>query len=179
MPVNGTVHPCLFLKLNKIWNFVPKGIKAANVDDPEYDAMTEELKEIIRTSGDADQVYIDCKGRFPADVEGVSLEYFPANRAIPSYFFPFSGGNYQSPLVAVKVRAQIKLSSKTYLPIQLCIRRLIFVRCNLRVIGEIIFNLKFNFFNKLISFNLNSIVYFPSILFIFSQNNLSVKSFAQ
>ena len=178
MPVNGTVHPCLFLKLNKIWNFVPKGIKAANVDDPEYDAMTEELKEIIRTSGDADQVYIDCKGRFPADVEGVSLEYFPANRAIPSYFFPFSGGNYQSPLVAVKVRAQIKLSSKTYLPIQLCIRRLIFVRCNLRVIGEIIFNLKFNFFNKLISFNLNSIFHFQSILFIFLQNNLSVKSFA-
>jgi len=108
MPVNGTVHPCLFLKLNKIWNFVPKGIKAANVDDPEYDAMTEELKEIIRTSGDADQVYIDCKGRFPADVEGVGLEYFPANRAIPSYFFPFSGGNYQSPLVAVKVAPVLK-----------------------------------------------------------------------
>ena len=108
MHVDGMVHSCLLLKFNKIWNFVPKGIKAANVDDPEYDAMSEELKEIIRTAGDADQVYIDCKGRFPADVEGVSLEYFPANRAIPSYFFPFSGGNYQSPLVAVKVKQKNK-----------------------------------------------------------------------
>jgi len=108
MPVAGDVNPCLFLKLNKIWDFVPKGIKAADVDAPEYKDMSEELKEIIRTSGDADQVYIDCKGRFPADVEGVGLEYFPANRAIPSYFFPFSGGNYQSPLVAVKVTPVIK-----------------------------------------------------------------------
>ena len=110
MPVAGNVNPCLFLKLNKIWDFVPKGIKAANVDAPEYKDMSEELKEIIRTSGDTDQVYIDCKGRFPADVEGVNLTYFPANRAIPSYFFPFSGGNYQSPLVAVKV----KQNSKTF-----------------------------------------------------------------
>lgn len=155
MPVDGKVHPCLFLKLNKIWNFRPKGIKAANVDDPEYDDMSKELKEIIRTSNDTDQVYIDCKGRFPADVEGVSLEYFPANRAIPTYFFPFSGGNYQSPLVAVKVRAKVKLSLKT-----------VFTNC--------VFATEIK--HKICH---NSIVNFSFILLIFSPNNLSVKSLAK
>ena len=108
MPELDKVNPCLFLKLNKIWGFKPKGVKAADVDKPEYNAMSAELKQIIRNEGDKDQVYIDCKGRFPADVEGVSLVYFPSNRAIPSFYFPFSGGNYQSPLVAVKVTPATK-----------------------------------------------------------------------
>ena len=81
---------------------------AANVDEPKYDAMSAELKDIIRAE-DKDQVYIDCKGRFPADVEGVSFEYFPKNRAIPSLFFPFNGGNYQSPLVALKVKINLQI----------------------------------------------------------------------
>ena len=82
---------------------------AANVDEPEYAAMSAGLKDIIR-SENKDQVYIDCRGRFPADVEGMSLEYFPKNRAIPSFYFPFSGGNYQSPLVAIKVKNTKKFS---------------------------------------------------------------------
>jgi sodium/potassium-transporting ATPase subunit beta len=103
MPENNSVNPCFFLKLNKIWNFVPVGIKAAEVDQPEYDDMTDDLKDIIRGEGDADQVYIDCKGRFPADQENIDIEFFPKNQAFPSYYFPFLGGNYQSPLVAIKV----------------------------------------------------------------------------
>ena len=103
MPKGDRINPCLFLKLNKIWGFVPQGVNASNINNPEYDEMSDELKDIIRTAGDKDQVYIDCKGRFPADLDGMSLEYFPKNRAIPTFYFPFRGGNYQSPLVAVKV----------------------------------------------------------------------------
>ena len=43
------------------------------------------------------------RGRFPADREGMSLTYFPENQGIPLKYFPFQGGNYHSPLVAVKV----------------------------------------------------------------------------
>jgi len=111
MPVDGKVHPCLFLKLNKIWNFRPKGIKAANVDDPEYDAMSEELKEIIRTSNDTDQVYIDCKGRFPADVEGVNLTYFPANRAIPKQSFSKIIGWMKTLIFQSCLFSKVKISS--------------------------------------------------------------------
>ncbi len=49
------------------------------------------------------QVWIDCKGEYPADVEGLGeLKYFPT-RGIPNYYFPYENQKgYQSPVVAVQ-----------------------------------------------------------------------------
>ena len=35
--------------------------------------------------------------------EALSFSYYPANQGIPLKYFPFRGGNYQAPLVAIKV----------------------------------------------------------------------------
>jgi len=107
MPVNGKVEPCLFLKLNKIYGWKPYGVNLADLDSPTYADMTDELKTKIRetegTTGNATNVYMDCKGRYDADREALTLTYFPENQGLPMKYFPFAGGNYQSPLVAVKI----------------------------------------------------------------------------
>jgi len=107
MPVNGKVEPCLFLKLNKIYGWKPYGVNLADLDSPTYADMTDELKTKIRetegTTGNATNVYMDCKGRYEADREALTLTYFPENQGLPMKYFPFAGGNYQSPLVAVKI----------------------------------------------------------------------------
>lgn len=107
-PVNGNIAPCLFLKLNKIWNLVPESIDPANLDAPEYEKMSQGLKNKIKAAGETNNIFFDCQGRYAADREGMTMEYFPANQAISLKYFPFSGGNYQSPLVAVKITPSVK-----------------------------------------------------------------------
>merc|ERR1711936_518766 len=38
-----------------------------------------------------------------ADKEALSLTYFPENQGLPSSYFPYRGGNYHAPLVAIQV----------------------------------------------------------------------------
>jgi len=99
-----TVKPCVFLKLNKIYNWRPVAITAETVDKPEYESMSEGLKDIIRAST-SDNIYFDCMGRYPADKDSVSLKFYPENQAIPAKYFPYTGGNYQSPMVALQVES--------------------------------------------------------------------------
>lgn len=103
MPVDGNVKPCFFFKLNKIYNFNPEPILAADLDEPEYDDMSAQLKEVIGAQSNPDNVYFDCFGRFPADLEAVDLKFFPSSQSIPLKYFPYTGGNYQSPLMAIQV----------------------------------------------------------------------------
>merc|ERR1712083_1092521 len=46
---------------------------------------------------------IDCFGRDAADQEALSLTYFPENQGLPTSYFPYTGGNYHAPLVAIQV----------------------------------------------------------------------------
>jgi len=109
----GLLEPCVFLKLNKLWGWSPEGVKVAELNTTKYDDMTDSLKEKIRAERDLTEkghskfVHMDCRGRFPADLEGMSVEYFPSNQGIPLKYFPFQGGNYHSPLVALKVTPKI------------------------------------------------------------------------
>jgi len=110
LPVGGQIQPCMLLKLNKIWDWSPKGILKADLDNKAYESMTPTLKKMLKESahefddeGRAKNVYIDCFGRYGADKEGMELTYFPANQGLPLKYFPFKGGNYHSPLVAIKV----------------------------------------------------------------------------
>jgi len=114
--VDGTINPCFFIKLNKIFGFKPQGISKADLDSDDqmkldervYKEMPDDIRNAI-TDDSADKVYFDCQGRFPADREGMKLEFFPAHKSISiSKHFPYMGGNYQSPLLAVKVIPEIK-----------------------------------------------------------------------
>lgn len=97
------IKPCIFLKFNKIWNWIPKPIDPLTLDDPKYNMMTPRLKNQIRSAPVNDKVWMDCRGRNPADQEALAISYFPDNQGIPIKYFPYTGGNYQAPLVAVRI----------------------------------------------------------------------------
>jgi len=103
-PSNNVISPCFLLKLNKIYNWVPTPVKKEKLDDPEYETMSPELKTRIRKSFNTDYLWIDCAGRYPADKEVLDIQYFPEKQGIPLKYFPFRGGHYNPPLVAIKVR---------------------------------------------------------------------------
>ena len=65
------MKPCVFLKFNKIWDWKPVPIDPATLDDPKYKEMTPQLKEKIRSSPDPNYVWLDCRGRNPADNEAL------------------------------------------------------------------------------------------------------------
>jgi len=106
--------PCIFLKLNKIYNLEHEYYTNENVDEAEN--MPEALKSFIKgkSGEDAKQVWVDCQPKNPADKEALpqeNIKYYP-DRGFPQKYFPFKGQeNYHSPLVAVqfepKVRGQL------------------------------------------------------------------------
>lgn len=108
MPSGGEMKPCFFLKLNKIFKFKPRAIKVDKLGDEFEDPLPEKVKKLIQNGG-GDNVFMDCKGRFPADNEGangrdIDLQYFPPSQAIPLKYFPYmNGDNYHSPMVAVRI----------------------------------------------------------------------------
>lgn len=108
-------EPCLFLKLNKIFDWQPKPItcKGELKDDCEnklkkFTKMSPHLKKKIikenKEGGDPNYVWVDCFGRYAADQESLNVEYLPYNQGFPLKYFPFRGGNYHTPLVAVKLK---------------------------------------------------------------------------
>lgn len=96
--------PCVFLKLNKIYGWIPEYYNTST-DLPEK--MPAELKEHIQkeeTTGGKklNTVWVSCEGENPADVENIGpVKYYP-NRGFPGYFYPYENSEgYLSPLVAV------------------------------------------------------------------------------
>jgi len=102
-PDTNVVEPCFFLKFNKIFDWNPVPVNASELDEPAFNKMTPQLKARIRRSSDINYLWIDCDGRYPADREAVEIEYFPPHQGIPLKYFPFRGGQYQPPLIAIKV----------------------------------------------------------------------------
>lgn len=95
--------PCLFLKLNKIYGVENDHYNSKN--DPDIpDDFPEGLADHIDAQEDKEQVWVNCKGEYPADQEALGEPvYYPASRGFPGYFFPYSKQeNYQSPIVAVQ-----------------------------------------------------------------------------
>jgi len=97
-------EPCIFVKFNKIFNWEPTPIDPANLEDEAYDKMSTDLKNKIMKATDTNMIWVDCFGRYAADKEAFKVEYFPENQGIPIKYFPFKGGNYQAPLVAIKLK---------------------------------------------------------------------------
>ncbi|XP_063244574.1 sodium/potassium-transporting ATPase subunit beta-2-like isoform X1 [Bacillus rossius redtenbacheri] len=97
-----TSSPCIFLKLNKIFNWLPNYY---NDTDSLPEIMPEDLKTHIRDRKDTPEmntVWVSCEGENPADIENIgAIQYYPS-RGFPGYYFPFRNTpGYLSPLVAV------------------------------------------------------------------------------
>jgi len=121
--------PCIFLKLNKIYNLEHTYYTKENInsDNPAFEKLEAESQESLKdmpaelktyiegkSGDDAKQVWVDCQPKNPADKEVLPLtniKYYPG-RGFPKKYFPFKGQkNYHSPLVAVqfepKTRGQL------------------------------------------------------------------------
>merc|ERR1712243_324667 len=62
------------------------------LEDDKYNKMSDDLKTRIRNAhqkNDADNVWVECFGRYPADKEALELKYFPDTQAMPAKYFPY------------------------------------------------------------------------------------------
>ncbi|KAH8409929.1 hypothetical protein KR009_001258 [Drosophila setifemur] len=96
--------PCIFLKLNKIYGWIPEYYNNSN-DLPEN--MPSSLKtyigEVEKTQAHKlNTIWVSCEGENPADQENIgAINYLPI-RGFPGYFYPYQNSEgYLSPLVAV------------------------------------------------------------------------------
>lgn len=93
--------PCIFLKLNKIYDWIPAFY---NETDKLPEKMPQSLKTVINNTKqeELNTVWVSCEGENPADVENVGpVEYYP-RQGFPGYYYPYHNSEgYLSPLVAV------------------------------------------------------------------------------
>lgn len=97
--------PCVFLKLNKIYNL--EHDYYTNVDEfPEKipTDVKDRIAELKLTGDDMKQVWVDCHGENPADVEAMGdIEYYPKAAAFHGKYFPYTNQDgYANPLIAVQ-----------------------------------------------------------------------------
>ena len=88
--VNGgnPIKPCVFLKLNKIWDWSPSPITG---EDFQSENWPEDFKTHFDSVEDKQEIFVDCQGRNAADREAVreGLSYFPSSRGFPASYFPY------------------------------------------------------------------------------------------
>lgn len=99
-------RPCIFLKLNKIFNWNPE---LYNSSTPLPSKMPSDLSKIIKGEeplghiDSKDMVWVTCEGENPADNENIGNIYYHPARGFPAQFFPFTNvEGYLPPLVAVQ-----------------------------------------------------------------------------
>ncbi|KAF2905834.1 hypothetical protein ILUMI_00340 [Ignelater luminosus] len=102
----NTSSPCVFLKLNKIYDWIPKPYNTSEKLPKEMpEKFREEVIELDIATKKGNQVWVSCQGEYPADKEHITkFEYFPG-RGLPAYYFPYKHKKteYLSPLVAVRL----------------------------------------------------------------------------
>ncbi|XP_046734622.1 sodium/potassium-transporting ATPase subunit beta-2-like [Diprion similis] len=96
--------PCIFLKLNKIFGWMPQ---IYNDTSKLPSNMPADLKSHItnvqsQNRKTVNTLWVSCEGKSPVDVENIGpIQYIP-QRGFPGYYFPFTNTTgYLSPLVAV------------------------------------------------------------------------------
>lgn len=100
-----SASPCVFLKLNRIYGWVPEYYNDTRSLPEE---MPEDLKSHIRNITDKKQlntIWISCHGEAPADREHIGeIKIYPVP-GFPGYFYPYTNTEgYLSPLIAVHFR---------------------------------------------------------------------------
>lgn len=113
------VEPCILLKINRIFNWEPQPFEVAELDDIE--GMSENVKQKIRAN--PNQIYVDCQGENPADVEALNgqIKYYPEDQGISFKFFPYNHAhrNYHNPIVAVKFGSGIPVGQLVHIECKL------------------------------------------------------------
>lgn len=102
--------PCIFLKLNKIFGWIPQFY---NDTSALPDDMPDKLKTFIKGKEavnrlELNTIWVSCEGENPADIENVgNIRYYPT-QGFPGYFYPYENSEgYLSPLVAVQFERPI------------------------------------------------------------------------
>ena len=97
--------PCIFLKLNKIYSWIPQYYKKENLPQN----MPKSLKSHIeKRQGEAlEVVWVSCEGENPADIEnlgeGTSYKSLSGEQGFLGRYFPFTNTpGYLQPIVAVQ-----------------------------------------------------------------------------
>lgn len=94
--------PCVFIKLNRIYGWVPEYYNDTENLPPEMPAtLVEHIKSI--NSSWLNTVWVSCKGEDPHDNESIGeLNYYPKSHGFPGYYYPYQNiPGYLSPVVAV------------------------------------------------------------------------------
>eukprot|EP00745_Piridium_sociabile_P006248 TRINITY_DN140246_c0_g1_i1.p1 TRINITY_DN140246_c0_g1~~TRINITY_DN140246_c0_g1_i1.p1 ORF type:complete len:299 (+),score=51.49 TRINITY_DN140246_c0_g1_i1:82-978(+) len=92
------VQPCILLRLNKIFDWMPQPYTKKNINDSH--ASEGLRKEILKVP---DMIYIECVGENPADRDNIGeIRYFP-DQGFHHYYYPFTNQpGYMSPMIFVK-----------------------------------------------------------------------------
>jgi sodium/potassium-transporting ATPase subunit beta len=113
-------RPCIFLKLNKIYNWIPEYFDSS---DKLSENMPNSLKTHIKSRESARKntnvVWVSCEGENPADIEnlGNSIAYYSLNgeQGFHGNYFPFvNTKGYLQPLVAVQfssIKRELELTN--------------------------------------------------------------------
>lgn len=95
----NSTSPCVFLKLNRIFDWVPDYYTEPHPD------MPDDLKDYITSlpSEEKKQIWISCYGESDVDKEHVtSFNYYP--KGFAGYHYPYKNiDNYLSPIIAVEI----------------------------------------------------------------------------
>lgn len=98
-------EPCIFLKLNKIYGWLPE------VYDTPQKGMPEDLQKFINDTKveERQQIWVSCNGHFGKDKENFqNINYYPS-QGFPIYYYPYlNQPGYLSPLVAVQFKSPPK-----------------------------------------------------------------------
>ncbi|XP_076436088.1 sodium/potassium-transporting ATPase subunit beta-like [Babylonia areolata] len=91
-------QPCILLRLNKIFDWMPQKFTAENVNSS---GASVGLRN--RMVNEPDMIYIECVGENPADRDNIgNITYYP-EQGFRHYYYPFTNQpDYMSPLVFVK-----------------------------------------------------------------------------
>lgn len=96
--------PCIFLKLNKIFDWDPQYYNQSSVLPHSMpDDLKNEIKNIPENDARSKMIWITCEGENPADIENLGpIQYIP-QRGFPGYYYPFSNQKgYLAPVMAIK-----------------------------------------------------------------------------
>ncbi|XP_050527453.1 sodium/potassium-transporting ATPase subunit beta-2-like [Daktulosphaira vitifoliae] len=95
-------QPCVFIKLNKIFDWKPEFYNMSNLPD----GMPKDLKNTISNKlfndpNEVNTVWVSCEGETPSDRENIGpIDLHP--EGFPGYYYPFTNKkDYLSPLIAV------------------------------------------------------------------------------
>jgi len=116
---NGGMTPCVFIKLNRIMDLIPKAINKDNVGAQdaslEKDESGRKFMEELATAGYPNKVLVKCEGEYPADKEILKghMDIFPKQDGIPNTaeiplkYFPYDKyrkDGKENPLVAIQFK---------------------------------------------------------------------------